>query len=86
MIPRALLTDEHALFRDQDRRVIEQEVLPQRAKWEVDGVAPREIWRKPGAADLLCPAIAEHYGGGAEEVMRELAARQLGFNALGTPG
>ena len=86
MIPRALFTDEHALFRDQARRFIEQDVLPQRAKWEFDGVAPREIWRKPGAADLLCPAIAEHYGGGAEEVMRELAASQLGFNALGPPG
>ncbi|MBI5912770.1 MAG: acyl-CoA dehydrogenase family protein [Betaproteobacteria bacterium] len=86
MIPRALLTDEHALFRDQARRVIDHEVLPQHAKWGVDSVAPREIWRKPGAADLLYPAIAEHYGGGAEEVMRELAARQLGFHALGTPG
>ncbi len=86
MIPRALLTDEHALFRDQARRVIEQKVLPRHAKRGVDGVAPREIWREPGAVDLLYPAIAEHYGGGAEEVMRELAARRFGFHALGTPG
>jgi acyl-CoA dehydrogenase len=42
-----------------------------------DGVVSREVWTKAGAAGLLCPAIPTEYGGGSNEIMRELIVRAL---------
>ena len=43
-----LWTDEHRMFRETARRFFEREVQPFHAKWEEDGVVPRELWRKAG--------------------------------------
>ncbi|WP_168074844.1 acyl-CoA dehydrogenase family protein [Caulobacter sp. SSI4214] len=32
-------------------------------RWEAQGHVDREIWRKAGAAGLLCVAIPEAFGG-----------------------
>ncbi|WP_114973502.1 acyl-CoA dehydrogenase family protein [Rhodoferax ferrireducens] len=64
MLTRTLFGEEHELFRDQARRFLEEEVIPHHADWETDGIVPRAVWRKAGAAGLLCPAIPEQYGGG----------------------
>ncbi len=64
MLARTIFQEEHELFRDQARRFLEEEVLPHHAAWEEQGIVPREVWRKAGAAGLLCPAIPEQYGGG----------------------
>jgi len=64
MLTRTIFGEEHELFRDQARRFLEEEVIPHHASWEADGIVPREVWRKAGAAGLLCPAIPEAYGGG----------------------
>jgi acyl-CoA dehydrogenase len=64
MLTRTLFEEEHELFRDQARRFLEEEVIPHHAAWEKEGIVPRAVWRKAGAAGLLCPAIPEQYGGG----------------------
>ena len=64
MLTRTIFGEEHELFRDQARRFLEEDVIPHHAGWEADGIVPREVWRKAGAAGLLCPAIPEAYGGG----------------------
>ncbi|MFZ2663668.1 MAG: acyl-CoA dehydrogenase family protein [Rhodoferax sp.] len=64
MLNRTLFGEEHELFRDQARRFLAEEVIPHHAGWETDGIVPRAVWRKAGAAGLLCPAIPEQYGGG----------------------
>jgi acyl-CoA dehydrogenase len=64
MLTRTLFEEEHELFRDQARRFLEEEVTPHHAAWEKEGIVPRAVWRKAGAAGLLCPAIPEQYGGG----------------------
>lgn len=64
MLARTVFNEEHELFRDQARRFLEEEVIPHHAAWENDGIVPRAVWRKAGAAGLLCPAIPEQYGGG----------------------
>ena len=56
MIPRTLFSPEHELFRDQVRRFIETEITPHHAQWERDGIVPRDLWLKAGAAGLLCAA------------------------------
>ncbi|MSR13191.1 MAG: acyl-CoA dehydrogenase [Gammaproteobacteria bacterium] len=63
MIPRTLFAPEHELFRDTVRRFIAREVTPFHSEWEKDGVVPRALWHKAGAAGLLCCDVPERYGG-----------------------
>ena len=63
MIPRTLFAAEHDLFRDTVRRFIAKEVTPFHAEWEKNGVVPRSLWHKAGAAGLLCCDVPERYGG-----------------------
>ena len=64
MIERTLFTADHEAFRDTVRRFIEREIAPHHAAWEEQGYVDREVWRKAGAAGLLCPTMPEAYGGG----------------------
>jgi enoyl-CoA hydratase/carnithine racemase len=52
MIERALFREEHDIFRASVRKFVEREIVPFHAKWEEDGVVPRELWLKAGAAGL----------------------------------
>ena len=61
--PRAVLTADHEMFRDQVRRFFERHIVPHHRQWEHDGVVPREVWREAGAQGLLCPTMPEEYGG-----------------------
>ncbi|HTO51267.1 MAG TPA: acyl-CoA dehydrogenase family protein [Burkholderiales bacterium] len=63
MIPRTLFAAEHEAFRDTARRFIAREIVPHHAEWEKEGVVPRELWRKAGAAGLLCCDVPDEYGG-----------------------
>ena len=69
MFERSLYTEEHDLFRDTVRRFIETEIAPFHMQWERDGVVPRELWRKAGAAGLLGCSIPEEYGGAAADLL-----------------
>jgi acyl-CoA dehydrogenase len=64
MIPRNIYSEEHELFRNQVRRFIAEEITPNHAQWEKDGIVPRSLWRKAGAAGFLCTEVPEEYGGG----------------------
>jgi acyl-CoA dehydrogenase len=63
MIERSLFREEHNMFRESVRRFMEKEVAPYHAQWEKDGIVPRELWNKAGAANLLCCTVPEEYGG-----------------------
>ena len=63
MIRRTLFAAEHDLFRDTVRRFIAKEVTPFHGEWEKNGVVPRSLWHKAGAAGLLCCDVPERYGG-----------------------
>ena len=63
MIERKLFSSDHEIFRDAVRKFIAKEIAPFHAQWEEDGIVPRELWRKAGAAGMLCCAVAEAYGG-----------------------
>jgi alkylation response protein AidB-like acyl-CoA dehydrogenase len=63
VIPRTLFGEEHELFRRTARRFMETEIAPFHAQWEEEGVVPREVWLKAGAAGLLCCTVPEAYGG-----------------------
>src|SRR6201984_1159014 len=63
MIERTIFREEHEIFRHTVRRFVENEIVPFHAKWEEDGIVPRELWLKAGAAGLLCCTVPEEYGG-----------------------
>lgn len=63
MIKRDLFTEEHEMFRDTVRKFIDREIRPHHHQWEKDGIVPREVWLKAGAAGLLCCTVPEEYGG-----------------------
>jgi alkylation response protein AidB-like acyl-CoA dehydrogenase len=63
MIKRNLFNADHEAFRDTVRKFIDKEIAPHHAKWEEDGIVPRELWRKAGEAGMLCCTIPEQYGG-----------------------
>jgi acyl-CoA dehydrogenase len=69
MIPRSIYAEEHELFRDQVRRFIAEEITPNHAQWEKDGIVPRSLWRKAGAAGFLCTEVPEEYGGGGGDFL-----------------
>lgn len=79
MFDRPIFSAEHDAYRDQVRRFVAREISPHGAAWDRAGIVPREVWRKAGAAGLLCPSLPEAYGGGGGDrlhsvvVMEELS-------------
>ncbi len=71
--PRTVYTAEHEMFRDQVRRFFEKHIVPHHRQWERDGIVPRALWLEAGAAGLLCPMLAEEYGG---------AGTDFGYSAI----
>lgn len=57
------VTEELRMLRDQVRRFVESEVVPQAEAWERDGRIPREMFRKLGDMGLLGMQHEEEYGG-----------------------
>lgn len=55
--------EDHRMFRDQVRRFVDREIAPYHARWEKDGVVPKDVWRNAGRAGLLCCLVPEAYGG-----------------------
>ena len=58
-------------LRDTARRFYERECVPNEKRWTEQQHADRDIWRKAGAAGLLCAGIPEEYGGGGGDFRHE---------------
>jgi acyl-CoA dehydrogenase len=69
MIPRTLFSPEHDTFRDSVRRFMQEEVVPHDERWQEQGYADKDVWRKAGANGFLCPTMPAEYGGsGADKL------------------
>ncbi|HRH85220.1 MAG TPA: acyl-CoA dehydrogenase family protein [Rubrivivax sp.] len=87
MFKRELFNEDHEAFRDTVRRFIEHEIAPYHAKWEVDGIVPRELWLKAGAAGLLCCTVPEQYGGaGADYLFDVVVFEEMARSGFSGPG
>ena len=62
MLPRTIYQEDHEIFRRSVQRFIDDEIQPYHAQWEKDGIVSREVWRKAGAAGLLCCSVRHHRG------------------------
>jgi acyl-CoA dehydrogenase len=80
---RSVLSEDHEIFRRSVRQFIDTELVPHHPAWEEAGIVPREVWRKAGAAGLLCCDIPADYGGAGGDfghcavVTEELARANL---------
>jgi acyl-CoA dehydrogenase len=87
MLKRNLFNEDHEAFRDMVRKFIDKEIAPNHAQWERDGVVPRELWRKAGAAGILCCTIPEEYGGiGADYLFDVVVFEELARSGFTGPG
>lgn len=87
MLKRTLFAEEHNLFRDSVRKFVEQEITPHHLQWEDDGVVPRDLWRKAGAAGLLCADVPEIYGGpDCDFLFNVVVTEELGRGGFTGPG
>lgn len=82
-----LYTTEHQMFRESARRFFEKEVKPHHAKWEEEGIVPKEVWRKAGEQGLLCMNVPEQYGGvGGDFLYSVIAIEEQGRIGASGPG
>ena len=63
MIERSIFSEEHEMWRQTVRKFVEKEIVPYHEQWEKDGIVPRELWLKAGAAGLLGCTVPEEFGG-----------------------
>ena len=60
---RVAYNDDHHAFRDTVRRVFAEHMTPHLDRHEAEGIVGREAWNALGEAGMLCPTVAEEYGG-----------------------
>ena len=69
---RTLFSPEHEIFRQSVRAFFAREVVPHQERWAEAGIVDREVWRKAGAAGLLCPWLPEEDGGPGGDFLHSL--------------
>lgn len=57
------INEELELFRENVKRFIEANILPEYEQWEKDEIFPRTLWNQLGEQGLLAVDIPEEYGG-----------------------
>ena len=65
------MDDELRLFRKTVRRLIQEEFLPNQARWRRQHHPDAEAWVQAGAAGLLLTDVSEEYGGGGGTIAHE---------------
>jgi alkylation response protein AidB-like acyl-CoA dehydrogenase len=69
-VRRTLFDEEHELFRASFRRFLDTHVLPNREKWQREGIVDRDLFRLAGEAGFLGFAAPEEFGGGGTRDFR----------------
>ena len=76
--------EELNMMRDQIRRFVEKEILPNGEAWEEAGKVPRDIFIKMGELGLLGMRYPEEYGGSGLDTMASVVlAEELGRSTFG---
>ena len=76
--------EEHRLFRDNLRRFVEQQIVPNAAAWEEAGMVPREVLRRMGELGFLGIRYPQRFGGsGLDTLYSAILAEELGRSTFG---
>jgi alkylation response protein AidB-like acyl-CoA dehydrogenase len=71
---RSIFEDEHDAFRESVARFVAQEIVPNQLRWDADGIVPRDLYTRAGAAGFLAFEVSEALGGAG--------IRDFRFNAI----
>ena len=81
------MDEELELFRDAARRFVENEVVPNDARWRAQKHVDREIWNKAGEVGLLCTDIPAEYGGVGGDARHEaIVTEEMGRHGITSIG
>jgi alkylation response protein AidB-like acyl-CoA dehydrogenase len=67
---RTLFEAEHVDYRESVARFVAEEITPHHARWEREGIVPRELFTKAAAKGMLAMSVPEEYGGAGVEDFR----------------
>lgn len=77
-------SEEQNMLREQIRRYVEQEIVPNGEVWEKDGFVPREVLREMGDLGFLGIRYGEEYGGSNMNTLSSvILAEELGRSTFG---
>ena len=76
MFTRKFFSEEHEIFRNATRRFIENEIVPNHADWEQQGIVSRELWTAAGENGLLCCTVPEEYGGPGGDFLHSVVVNE----------
>ncbi|AQA17680.1 acyl-CoA dehydrogenase [Halioglobus japonicus] len=80
------LNEEHDAWREQLRRFIDKEIVPNVDTWDEQGFLPAELWGKAAAFGLLGLGYPAEYGGTEEGIdlwHRNIVSEELSRTSLG---
>ncbi len=78
------LSEEQKMLQNLARDFVNEEVIPNAQKWDMDGIYPKEIIKKANDYGLLTVKIPERYGGGGMGSIEDvIIAEEIG---RGDPG
>ena len=81
------MNEELELFRDAARRFVENEILPNDARWREQKHVDREVWNRLGAVGLLCTDIPAEYGGVGGDARHEaIVTEEMGGHGITSIG
>jgi alkylation response protein AidB-like acyl-CoA dehydrogenase len=83
---RSLYDDDHEVFRASFRSFLEREVVPSHEEWSADGIVPRDLFTRAGAAGFLGFDLPEEFGGGENTDYRFNAVLAEEIGATGVAG
>ena len=70
------MTDEIEMMREQLRRFIDREFVPQLERWREQGRSDPAAWRRLGEMGLLLPELPEEYGGAGATLAHQLVIQE----------
>jgi acyl-CoA dehydrogenase len=76
------MDEELAILRESAARFFMAEAAPHEARWEAQHHIDREFWTRAGASGLLCPSIAQEYGGAGGDFRHEAVIYEEQTRAL----
>ncbi len=77
-------TEDTKLFREQLRRYVENEIVPNGEEWEAAGMVPREVFREMGKLGFLGVRYPQEYGGSdLDTLTTAVLAEELGRSTFG---
>jgi alkylation response protein AidB-like acyl-CoA dehydrogenase len=79
---------EHADYRESVRRFLAEEMVPNLAEWEREGIVPRKLFASAAEKGMLAMQVPEEYGGAGVDDFRfnQILAEEVGIAGVGGAG